>query len=173
MLWKSNNTIYRQPDDKDRDTIKEILTLSFSPIYAKYANMSFESLSQSLVAEEDSHVIGIINWRIFQACGERVGYIFWLAVHPSSRRKGIGAGLMQQVIDIFKQQQLPIILSTVERTNKPSQQLFGKLGFTRINRAEMRKKYGKECTKLLHDMWLMPWEYIFIKLVPKDEERTD
>ncbi len=161
--------IYREPEEKDRDAIKELLNLSFDPVYAKYAKMSFESLEQSLVVEDENRLIGVANWRTLQAYEEKIGYLFWLAIHPDFRRKGIGESLMQRAIEILIQQKLSVILTTVEKDNTPSRSLFEKLGFTGIKRTEMRKRYGKESPRLIREMWLMPWEDLFIKIIQNIE----
>ncbi len=155
-------TTFRPSEEKDRDAIKELLTLSFDSVYAKYAKLSFESLEQSLVAEVESKVIGVINWRIFQVQGEKIGYLFWLAIHPDFRRKAFGEKIMRKAIELLNQQRIRVIFTSIEKDNHPSRSLFKKLGFTRISKAEMRKMFGKDSPKLYREMWVMPWEDLFI-----------
>ncbi len=157
--------IYRQAKDPDRAAIKALLTLSFDPVYAKYAKMSFESLDQTLLVEDETRLVGIINWRIFQARGEKIGYLFWLAIHPDYRRKGLSVTLIQRALDGLRQQQVTVILTSVEKKNAPSRALFEKLGFARISKAEMRTRYGMDSPKLYREMWVMPWEDLYIKSI--------
>ncbi len=159
------DTIFRQTEEKDRDSIKELLNLSFGPVYAKYATLSFESLEQSLVAEENVKVVGVINWRLFQAEMEKMGYIFWLAVHPVFRRTGSGEELLRRALDILNQQYLPVILTSITKHNLPSRSLFEKLGFKRISKADMRRRLGSDTPRLYRELWIMPWEDVFIKFV--------
>ncbi len=155
--------IYRPAEEKDRDAIQAILTLSFNLVYAKYAKMSFKSLEKTLVAVDETRLMGVINWRIFLAREEKIGYLFWLAIHPDFRRKGIGVTLVRKALEILGQQKVPVIYTSAEKENLPSRSLFEQMGFTRIRKGEMRKRYGKDGPKLYRDMWVMPWEDLFLK----------
>jgi len=154
---------YRFAEDKDKVGISQVLENSFDSTYAYYAQKSFASLENSLIAEEDG-VAGVTNWKIIHSNSDKIGYIFWLAVHPDYRRKGIGEGLIQEAINCMQKEAGSLdIYSATDKDNIPMHKLFGKMGFTPDGRSVIKKKYGVRCLQLYSRMMLMPWEVLFIK----------
>ena len=154
---------YRQAEQDDREKIKEVLVRSFSPTYAYYAQKSFADLQNVLVAEEEGKVTAVINWRILEAGEKKIGYLFWLAVQPEYRRRGIAKELIRAAISkMLQESTLTEIYAAVEKSNAPSRELIGSLGFALISRAEMKKKYGLKCVQLYYQMMLHPKEDLFM-----------
>ena len=154
---------YRQADKSDREDIKEVLVKSFTPTYAYYAQKSFVKLDNVLAAEDKGKVVGVINWRILRVGGQKIGYLFWLAVLPEYRRMGIAKGLIQEVIKKIQQEAgLAEIYAAIEKHNEPSRRLIESLGFSFISRLDMKKKYGLRCPRLYFQMMLLPKEDLFM-----------
>ena len=141
-----------------------ILASSFTRIYAYYAKKSFISLANSLVAGNNAEVIGVINWRIYTVPTITIGYLFWLAVLPGFRRKGIGLGLTKQALQTIYENNGPIdIYTAAEKKNKISENLLEQEGFAMVDKKEIRQHYGKNYAALFGEMMMMPWERLYIK----------
>jgi N-acetylglutamate synthase-like GNAT family acetyltransferase len=154
----------RSAERSDRKAIDGILDSSFTRIYAYYAKKSFVTLENALVAVNDAEVIGVINWRVFTVPTITIGYLFWLAVLPGYRKKGIGLELMRQAMQSIYQKNGPIdIYTAAEKKNKISKNLVEKEGFALADKKKIKQHYGKSYASLFGEMMVMPWECIYVK----------
>lgn len=150
------------------EEIKEILTLSFDPVYAYYANKSFASLEDALIAEDEARKVGVINWKVFSVGDDMLGYLYWVAVHPNHRRKGIGEGLIMEAIQRIQEEAGPVdVFAATEKHNQSMQKLFLKIGFTSTGRSVIKKKYGVKRFRIYSQMMLMPNENLYVKFKSK------
>lgn len=155
---------FRSAVESDKKAINRILDSSFTRIYAYYAKKSFSSLENTLVAVNDAEVIGVINWRVYTVPTITIGYLFWLAVLPGYRKKGIGSDLMKQAIQFIYQNNGPIdIYTAAEKKNKISINLVEKEGFAMADKKKIRLHYGKDFAALFGEMMVMPWECLYVK----------
>jgi N-acetylglutamate synthase-like GNAT family acetyltransferase len=155
---------FRSAEKSDTEAIDRILDSSFTRIYAYYAKKSFASLENTLVAVNDAEVIGVINWRVFTVPTITIGYLFWLAVLPDYRKKGIGLELMRQAMQFIYQKNGPIdIYTATEKKNKISKNLVEKEGFAIADKKKIRQHYGKNYASLFGEMMVMPWEVLYVK----------
>lgn len=153
---------YRTAEQKDLETINDILTVSFEHIYAYFAKKSFSSLENAIVAEEGNRLVGAINYRIFDMENSKIGYLYYLAVIPDFRRKGIGKSLILQAINLIEKETEPeAIYAAVEKKNIPSRELFKRTGFIHIRRSAFKEKYRDQKSRLYSLMNFMPWEELF------------
>ena len=157
---------FRSAEKSDKMAIDGILDSSFTRIYAYYAKKSFASLENTLVAVNDAEVIGVINWRVYTAPAITIGYLFWLAVLPGYRKKGIGLDLMRLAIQFIYQENGAIdIYAAAEKKNKISKNLVEKEGFAMADKKKIRLYYGKNYAALFGEMMVMPWECLYVKHV--------
>jgi N-acetylglutamate synthase-like GNAT family acetyltransferase len=154
----------RSAERSDRKAIDGILDSSFTRIYAYYAKKSFATFENALVAVNDAEVIGVINWRVFTVPTITIGYLFWLAVLPGFRKKGIGLELMRHAMQSIYQKNGPIdIYTAAEKKNKISKNLVEKEGFAMADKKKIKQHYGKNYASLFGEMMVMPWECIYVK----------
>jgi GNAT superfamily N-acetyltransferase len=157
-------TQIRSANKPDKKAIDGILDSSFTRIYAYYAKKSFARLENTLVAVNDAEVIGVINWRVYTAPPIAIGYLFWLAVLPGYRKKGIGSNLMKQAIQfIYANNGAIDIYTAVEKKNKISINLVEKEGFAMVDKKKIRQHYGKSYAALFGEMMVMSWECLYVK----------
>lgn len=154
---------YRLAGKEDMIAIVEVLNSSFDDVYAYYARKSFASTEHALVAEDGGRIGGVINWRVFDPEEGKLGYLFWVAVHPDARRQGVAEGLVLEAVRQIREKDGPIsVYAAVEKDNQPSRRLFEKLGFLPGGRTVMKEKYGLKRYWLYSNMMLMPGEVLYV-----------
>jgi len=120
----------------DLDAVLEIERSSFEQPYSR------EILAQELK-------IKAAHMRVATYRRKVIGYIdFWLvhdemelisiAVSPDFKRRGVGEGLMHEMIRFAYQNEARFIYLDVRRSNEPAQQLYEKFGFAK---AGVRRRY--------------------------------
>ena len=72
------------------------------------------------------------------------GYIENIAVHPEFRRRGIGASLIQALIQQGLAEQLAFLTLEVRESNLPARKLYEKYGFSAVG---IRKNYYDKPTE--------------------------
>lgn len=154
---------YRIAEQKDMEAIIEVFNTSFNTVYAYYARKSVNPLKNTLIAEDETIIAGVISWRIFDTGDEKIGYLFWLAVHPDFRRKGVGEGLIAEAIRLIQEEAGTVdVYAAIEKNNQPSIRLFEKTGFTLISRSAFKEKYGLKRFRLYSRMMLIPKENLYL-----------
>jgi ribosomal protein S18 acetylase RimI-like enzyme len=154
---------YRAAEKNDIEAINGILTASFDSVYAFFARKSIAGLENVIVAEDENRLNGVINYRIFDSGNGKIGYLYYLAVHPDDRRKGIGKRLIREATRRIDEEAGPVdVYAAAERSNRASKRLLERIGFAVISRSDFRKKYGGGRLRLSSMMNLMPWEELYV-----------
>jgi ribosomal-protein-alanine N-acetyltransferase len=115
--------------------------------------MEIEQVAHSHPWSKNSFIDALANyydaWVLRLESGELVGYfvqmtvldeshLLTIAVKTSMQRKGVGAYLLQQLIDQSSQKQMRVVLLEVRMSNLAAIKLYESHGFTQIGR---RKNY--------------------------------
>jgi len=146
----------------ERARLLPILEESFEGLYLWHARRTLQSIEvvrAARTAEGDD--AGLI---MLKALGEGTGYVYYVAVPPRFRRKGIGGRLLDDAISQFPQTGVREIYASVEEDNLESKTLFGSRGFERISWSEMAERYGRLRSLLMYrEMTVAPGEVIMGK----------
>jgi ribosomal-protein-alanine N-acetyltransferase len=126
--------------DRDLPRILEIERLAFP---SPWSLASFEReltlpFSRVMVAtpEDGNSILGFLcRWLIADEC-----HVLNIAVHPDSRRMGIGAVLITEAISEARGSGAEVVTLEVRRTNLPARQLYRKFEFE--ERRLRRHYYG-------------------------------
>jgi len=97
--------------------------------------------SVSLMAREDSEIVGFIIGMIYPDGKVVNGHILTIDISPSRRRKGVGQMLLREMENIFVQKGVQACLLEVREDNVAAISLYHKLGYEEIGRLE--NYYGK------------------------------
>ena len=97
--------------------------------------------SVSLMAKEDSEIVGFIIGMIYPDGKVVNGHILTIDISPSRRRKGVGQMLLREMENIFVQKGVQACLLEVREDNVAAISLYHKLGYEEIGRLE--NYYGK------------------------------
>ena len=118
----------------EEDTIEPWIT----PEYFKH----YVSAEASYVAEIDRKLVGFIFVQptSFVRGAEREVWLEYIAVHPASRRKGIGTMLMSNVIEYANTLDISLLHTALNPNNKESIQFLRMHGFEVKDWKEATKK---------------------------------
>ncbi|MFH1684096.1 MAG: ribosomal protein S18-alanine N-acetyltransferase [Candidatus Margulisiibacteriota bacterium] len=115
---------------KDLSEVVSIEKLSFNA--PKPESVFKEDEHKYLVAKDEGKVLGYIG--IEEISGER--HIINMAVHPESRRKGVGKKLIERILN-----KKDVFFLEVRVLNEPAVKLYEKYGFKNVG---LRKKYYQD-----------------------------
>jgi len=129
--------------------------------------MEIEQVAHSHPWSKNSFIDALANyydaWVLRLESGELVGYfvqmtvldeshLLTIAVETSMQRRGVGAYLLQQLIDQSSQKQMRVVLLEVRMSNLAAIKLYESLGFTQIGR---RKNYYQVTSQTREDALIL------------------
>ncbi len=150
----------------EREELLPILEESFEGWYLRHSKRTLyeiELVRQAKVSDERAGLVMLKN------LGNRLGYIYYIAVGKKFRGKGIGGKLLDRSLSYFFDRGMQEVYASVEEDNEESSRLFHSRGFKRTSRGELARKYGTiNSFVLLRKMLIVPGEIIlFRELSPK------
>ena len=164
MDTKQNSIISIRPARKgDKSQNIEIASRSFGKLYRFFAVRSLESEKRVVVAEIEGKIAGFMILRSIKLGKTKIGYIFWIAVHPDHRRRGIAGELIRAAINRFIEEKADVVYASIEEDNLPSEILFKKQGFSEMTRKQLWNIYGPKTIALYLRLFIAPHELIFSK----------
>lgn len=136
--------LIRRYHEDDLAFIYEIEELCFSPdeqYTARHLEMLGEfQIYSFLVAEMNNRIIGYTVGVIKSTKEGPMGHIVSIAVHPNYRRRGIGLGLVNELMGQLKDAGASYFRLEVKKTNKVARNMYRKLGF--VESYILRNYYG-------------------------------
>jgi ribosomal protein S18 acetylase RimI-like enzyme len=150
----------------EREELVPILEESFEGWYLRHSKRTLyeiELVKQAKVNEERAGLV------MLKSLGNRLGYIYYIAVAKKFRGKGIGGKLLDSSLSYFFDRGMQEVYASVEEDNEESSRLFHSREFKRTSRGELARKYGTiNSFVLLRKMLIVPGEIIlFRELSPK------
>jgi ribosomal protein S18 acetylase RimI-like enzyme len=146
----------------ERARLLPILEESFEGLYLWHARRTLHNIEVVRAARTvEGEDVGLIMLKLLS---EGAGYVYYIAVPPRFRRKGIGGRLLDDGISYFAKKGVPDILASVEEDNVESKTLFGSRGFDKLKGGEMAERYGRIRSLLMYrEMTLAPGEILLGK----------
>jgi [ribosomal protein S18]-alanine N-acetyltransferase len=121
----------RRANVHDIPTLLSLEELCFEQLW-RYDAASFTDIMSShpyfIIAELDNQIVGYQ----FNALDGEYGYLVRIAVHPAFSGRGIGARLMAEAIEFFKNARSIRIMLNTQEENKHAHRLYEWFGFVRI-----------------------------------------
>ncbi|MGI0133095.1 MAG: GNAT family N-acetyltransferase [Thermoplasmata archaeon] len=117
----------------ERERAVPLLIASFVGIYRWHAKRTLRRVVRVRAAERDGALEGVA---MLERLAAQVGYVYYIAVLPARRMRGVGAALLDDALDRFRADGLHIAYAAVEEDNAPSLRLFTSRGFRRVERTE-------------------------------------
>ncbi len=130
----------RDATERDLPRIMEIERLAFPApwtlaSFQRELTLPFSRIMVALPADSSSIAGFLCRWLIADEC-----HILNIAVHPDSRRLGIGAVLIAETVNEAKSTGAGVVTLEVRRSNLPARQLYRKFEFE--ERRLRRHYYG-------------------------------
>lgn len=149
-----------RPSDSDR--LRRITEVSFDRVYAFFAVRGLRRAWPLLVAEEGNVSIGFLEGRLFDG-SPSIGYVYFVAVDPDARRRGIGHALVEQSLRRFAVRGATQVFAAVPRESDASIGLFASLGFGKIPRGVLWRWYRWRGLGVQMRMVLAPHEALMAR----------
>jgi ribosomal-protein-alanine N-acetyltransferase len=96
--------------------------------------------SLSLVAKENSKIVGFIIGAVHVEGSSSIAHILTIDVSPQNRRRGIGLKLLQEIERIFKEKNVETCFLEVREDNVQALSLYEGIGYNGIGR--LKNYYG-------------------------------
>ena len=138
----------RRMEERDIPEVAELERICFSECWsARILESGIHSpYDVYYVFEQDERILGYCNLRVLAGEGE----VQRIAVHPDSRRYGVGRKLMDAMVDFAVENKAAAVTLEVRESNRPARNLYESYGFT----AEaVRKGYYRNPSEDAVIMW--------------------
>jgi ribosomal protein S18 acetylase RimI-like enzyme len=98
---------------------------------------------------------------MLKSLSEGPGYVYYVAVSPRFRRRGVGGRLLDEAVAYFVEAGMSDVYASIEEDNAESEALFASRGFERVKGSEMAKRYGRMRSFLMYrEMMVAPGEVL-------------
>ena len=162
MTAQEGIVIVDVPTDR-RESLEGILAESFEGWYLMHSRRTLQHIEQVRAAMSIDKPIGLTMLKIVE---RTIGYVYYIAVARSERKKGIGKLLLEDALYIFKAKGLHEAFASIEHDNSASEALFASKGFAQTSFIEVSKKYGNLHTvNMYRVMRVVPGEVLLRKLI--------
>ncbi len=160
---------------EDRLAIERISRASFDRVYSFFSIRGSRAGWPRLVAEDDGSVMAFLEGRLFDG-QPPLGYVYFVAVDPDHRRRGLGRILVEESLKRFRQRAATRVFAAVPEDNDASMSLFKALGFQAVPRGAMWQWYRLRSIVLQMNMLIAPHEILlahtFADLSPASVDAT-
>ncbi len=154
--------IIRQMMPSDADSVKQIIDVSFSRFLGFFALHSLSEEGAVFVAEAQGAVVGFVKLISFQVGSAKFGCIFWIAVHPHFRRKGVASALTNEGTQQLKKDGAKAVFASTQRRNTGALRVLTLNGFRRMGFLELWRLFGGRVFAFYRDIWLAPGEVVLM-----------
>jgi len=146
----------------EREPLERVLEESFTGVYLRHARRTLDEVDAVRVARRGSgEPVGLTMLKFLR---DGVGYVYYIAVVPAFRRRGMGRRLLQDSLDRLARAGAREVYATVGEHNVESTALFLGRGFRRTDLGQVSKKYGPlGALSMYRGMWVVPGEVVMVK----------
>ncbi len=159
---KSKLTV-RRMNNNDMPQVEQIIKLSFGRFFRIFASESLQDEGQVLVSEKESRIVGFAKLTEFCLRDTKYGCILWIATHPQFRREGLAAGILNEALQLLRQQNVRAVFASVSRRNSASLKLFNVQGFKKMGFLDLWRLFGLNVFRLYNDIWFAPREIVLMR----------
>lgn len=156
----------------ERERAVPVLRDGFIGIYRWHAKRTLRTVSVVRGAWLGSELVGVA---MLERLVPEVGYVYYLSVAQTHRRRGLGAALLDDAVSRFRSEGVQVAYGAVESDNLPSLALFRSRGFRVVERRETSyRDGGLGAWGLRSRMWIVSGEVLLgLRLAPTARPNTD
>ncbi|MGA2381735.1 MAG: GNAT family N-acetyltransferase [Spirochaetia bacterium] len=146
-----------------RDSLRPILDQSFKGVYRWHAQRTLRSVKWVREATQGDTQVGLTMFTMLE---QSSGYIYYIAVTPSQRAKGVGGFLLDDALQLLRTSGALEIIACVRTDNIPSIRLLQSRDFVRTGFRELVLLKGfASAARLWMRMVVAPGEKVFIRVL--------
>ena len=154
-------TPLREVPAGQRAALLPLVDRSFSGLYRLHARRTLRSAPWVLASVEAGDAAGLIMLSLLEP---GAGYVYYVAVDPPHRRKGLGLVLLDAGLEVLRDAGARETFSCVKLTNVPMVLLLRARGFREIGfRALTRARGLAGAVRLMTRMVAAPGETVFVR----------
>ena len=144
-----------------RASLDWILAESFEGWYLRHSSRTLHHIEVVRTALSEGKPVGLVMLKTIQG---DVGYVYYIAVARTERKKGIGKLLLKDSLQRFRASGMKEVFASVESDNEPSEALFASEGFKQTSFSEVSRRHGKLRTaNMYREMLVVPGEILLRK----------
>jgi ribosomal protein S18 acetylase RimI-like enzyme len=146
----------------ERVGLLPVLEESFDGLYLWHARRTLRTIEVVRAARTaEGEDAGLLMLKML---AEDAGYVYYVAVPPRFRRRGVGGRLLDDALALFAKRGALYAYASVEEENLGSKTLFSSRGFERLKGSEMAARYGRLRALLMYrEMTVVPGELLLGK----------
>lgn len=145
----------------ERSRLLPILEESFEGLYLWHARRTLQGIELVRAARTEGEEVGLI---MLKRLSQVAGYVYYVAVLPRFRGKGIGGRLLDGALAHFSTTKVEDVYASVEEENESSKTLFHSRGFDHLRGSDMAERYGRLRSLLMYrEMMVVPGEVLLGK----------
>jgi ribosomal protein S18 acetylase RimI-like enzyme len=150
----------------DRERAVPVILDSFVGIYRWHAKRTLRQVARVRALLADGEVVGVA---MLEHLTPAVGYVYYLAVRKSYRRRGVGGRLLDDALREFVRSGLRVVYAAAEEDNASSIALFLSRKFRTVERRERGyAEGGLGAWGLRSKMWIVSGEVLLgLRLAPE------
>jgi ribosomal protein S18 acetylase RimI-like enzyme len=156
----------RPPLDEGTASLDQILEESFEGLYLWHARKTLREVERVRVAKIGDEAVGLAMLRNI---GAEAGYVYYIAVSPRHRGRGVGGRLLRDALEHFEGNGSEEVYASIEDGNEESRALFRSAGFRETGLGELSRKYGTvRALDMYRKMLVVPGEKLFCRELKED-----
>jgi len=161
LTSEAANVVIRDAAPGERDSLVPVLETSFTGIYLRHAKRILGEVEAVRVAQLGDETVGLAMLKLL---GKEAGYVYYIAVVPTFRGRGIGGRLVRDSVGFLSRAGAVEVYASVGEDNVESNALFKGQGFRRTDFGKVSKKYGAfKALSMYRSMWVVPGEVILVR----------
>jgi len=153
------------PSEKERSIVEPVLEKSFEGWYlwhSKRTLKDIETVKAALIGDEP---VGVSMLKMLNT---KLGYVYYIAVSPEWRGKGIAGELLDTSDEFFFNKGANEVLAGISEDNEESKRLFSSRSYKEISFAELSKRFGRlHAINLYRKMVIVSGEVVYTKELTK------
>jgi ribosomal protein S18 acetylase RimI-like enzyme len=123
----------------ERERAVPVIIDSFEGIYRWHAKRTLREIPIVRAVVDEGRVVAV---SMLELLVPEVGYVYYLAVAGSHRRRGLGRLLLQDALERFAREGAEVAYAAAEEDNAASLALFRSFGFRTVERKELGYREG-------------------------------
>lgn len=152
----------------ERESLDGVLEQSFTGVYLRHARRTVTEVSTVRAGYLDGAPVALSMLKTLE---KTAGYVYYIAVVPAQRGKGIGSLLLRDAISYLASLGATEVYASVGEDNAESNALFRGNGFRQTSYGEVSRKYGMlRALGMYRAMFVVPGEILLVLDGPQISE---